>query len=98
MTKFGFLILAVVALVAAAVALDVNQDRRYKVHIDAEAEVHSSWELDSPVLFSAPAEATYSVKRIRYGKDHMALRVEIPAHGSGWVYADQGAQVVWPER
>ncbi|WP_258405867.1 hypothetical protein [Shewanella sp. FJAT-51649] len=89
----------IVFLVALGIWLsDIAEDRSMSVKVTESVAAYDDWEcgnqyqLDCKVVFEAVINQSYSVQRIRYGKDFMAIKVT-QAGISGWIYAGKGVQV-----
>jgi len=85
-------VIASMGLIVAAVCLyayDRWDDRRHGLEIVGTTPVYASREpypKKEPPLFSVAANDRVVIKRIRYGKDHMALMIETSNGQSGWVF------------
>ena len=99
--KFKIFIAALFILVPVLVWIgDVNNDQKHKIEIE-----------QSIGLYNSPEEAAYSgspidtveknekvkVKRIKYGKDYMAVKIEKSNGSVGWVVVGNGVKVLKPE-
>ena len=70
---------------------DIYKDRQNVVVTEELVPAYADWEpyptkLQKPV-FTVPPQAIMNVKRIRYGKDYMAVRVETQEGESGWIFS-----------
>ena len=88
-----------VFLIALGVWLaDITEDQSKSVKVTESVAAYDDWEcgyqhtLDCKVVFKTEVNQSYSVQRIRYGKDFMAIKVT-QAGISGWIYVDKGVQV-----
>ncbi len=89
-------IVAIAVLIAAFgiagfLVYDVYQDRQNTVVCNGPVPVYADWEpyptkAQKP-SYVLPAQAILKVKRIRYGKDYMAVRVETQKGESGWIFS-----------
>ena len=85
------LILIIVAIaIACFVGYDIYEDRQNKLVLNGTVPVYADWHpyptKEQKPIFILSAQATVKVKRIRYGKDYMAVRVETQAGKSGWIF------------
>lgn len=96
--KLGIgIIIAICLVVLGLWAVDIASDRGNKVKITEAVSAYSNWECGYPnkpgcsVVFDVPAGTDHDVKRIRYGKDFMAIQVNQDGL-SGWVFSGTGVQ------
>ncbi len=81
--------LAVVGL-AGFIGYDIIQDRQHIVLTDESVSAYTDWEpyptkQMKPIFMLHPKIST-KVKRIRYGKDYMAIKVEGQNGQVGWIF------------
>lgn len=73
-------LLIIVALVAGLIGFDVYKDRRHGIIVKGAIPVYGDWEPypaeGQKAAFILTAGAPATVKRIRYGKSYMAVRIE----------------------
>lgn len=93
-----------VAVIVFFVALgiwlsDIAEDRSMSVKVTESVVAYDNWEcgnhyqLDCKIVFETVVGQSYSVQRIRYGKDFMAIKVT-QTGVSGWIYAGKGVHVI----
>jgi len=91
----------VIAFALAAMGLwliDIASDRESAVEITARVPAYTNWECGYPdqpdcsVEFEAYVGEKYDVRRIRYGKDFMAIKIR-KGDSSGWVFSGEGVRV-----
>ena len=85
-------LLVIVVLVAGPIAFDMYKDRQNSIVIKGPVSVYDNWEpypKDQKEKFILTVGDAVTVKRIRYGKDYMAIRVETHDGKSGWVVPDE---------
>lgn len=86
----GFAVIAVA--LAIAVLLDVRNDRRNEITVRVAtplyAELPTSGHPAEEVVGIVAAGAQPRVLRIRYGKDFMAIQVELANGQRGWIVLD----------
>lgn len=74
------------------------RDRQHKIIVKELVPVYTDWEpypfKDQKPEFILTKQDTVKVKRIRYGKDYMAVRIETRDGKSGWVLPDENCLVV----
>ncbi len=79
----------VLSACAGLYAYDLWDDRRHEIEIVGKTPVYASREpypqREAP-LFSVSANDRAVIKRIRYGKNHMAMNIETSDGRSGWVF------------
>ncbi len=88
------IIISILIIVAIAigcfVGYDIYQDRQNNLVLNEPVPVYANWRpyptKEQKPIFILPAQATVKVKRIRYGKDYMAVRVETQTGKSGWIF------------
>jgi hypothetical protein len=95
MKKFWIILIAIVAtlliVIGSLVGYDIFQDRQNIVITEESIPAYSDWEpyptkLQKP-MFTLPPQTILKVKRIRYGKDYMAVCVETQERESGWIFS-----------
>ena len=95
MKKVWIILISVVAIllimIGGLVGYDIYKDRQNIVVTEESVPAYADWEpyptkLQKPV-FTLPPQAILNVKRIRYGKDYMAVRVETQEGQSGWIFS-----------
>ncbi len=83
----------IIAIPIMLFARDVHYDRQHKIIIKQTIPVYSSLEnMDQEVkpLFLINPDQTISVKRIRYGKSSMMIKIEDEKKNAGWIlYGDE---------
>ena len=93
------IIIAIFLVILGLWAADIAGDRGNKVKIAETVSAYSNWECGSPnkpgcsVVFDVPAGTAHDVKRIRYGKDFMAIQINQDGL-SGWVFSGKGVQTI----
>ena len=97
--KLSIVIISVVLLlIVGRWSLDIANDRSKEVKITEEVEAFNDWECgyqnksDCNAVFEVNPDSTFKVKRIRYGKDFMAVKIN-QAGSSGWVFSGKGIHV-----
>jgi hypothetical protein len=72
------------------VGYDILQDRKYNVLAGDSVPAYPDWEQyhskDMKPVFILLPDTTVRVKRIRYGKDYMAIRVQNATGEEGWIF------------
>ena len=71
-------------------AYDIYQDRQNKIIFTGTVPVYADWEpypKDQQPILILSTEEIVKVKRIRYGKDYMAILVETQNGQSGWIFS-----------
>lgn len=98
--KLGIgIIIAICLVVLGLWAADIARDRGNKEKITEAVSAYSNWECGYPnksgcsVVFDVPAGTDHDVKRIRYGKDFMAIQINQDGL-SGWVFSGKGVQTL----
>lgn len=92
------IIIAICLVVLGLWAADIASDRGNKVKITEAVLAYSHWECgysNKPgcsVVFEVPAGTAHDVKRIRYGKDFMAIQIHQNG-SSGWIFSGKGVQI-----
>lgn len=88
-----FLICLGILTSIAIVCWDIYKDRSKTIRILRESPLYESWEFRGlRSAFSAVrAGDKLSVKRIRYGKDYMAIKVEKVDGQQGWLIYQGGS-------
>ena len=73
------------------VGYDIFRDRQNIIATEAPIPAYTDWKpypgKDQTPLFVLPANARVRAKRIRYGKDYMAVRVQDEEGRSGWIFS-----------
>jgi len=93
------IIIAIFLVILGLWAADIASDRGNKVKITEAVSAYSNWECGYPnksgcsVVFDVPAGTDHDVKRIRYGKDFMAIQINQDGL-SGWVFSGKGEQTI----
>ncbi|WP_417437665.1 hypothetical protein [Idiomarina sp.] len=91
------IIIAICLVILGLWAADIASDRGNKVKITEAVSAYSNWECGYSnksacnVVFDVPAGTAHDVKRIRYGKDFMAIQINQDGL-SGWVFSGTGVQ------
>lgn len=98
--KLGIgIIIAICLVILGLWAADIAADRGNKVKITEAVSAYSNWECgysNKPgcsVVFDVPAGTAHDVKRIRYGKDFMAIQINQDGL-SGWVFSGKEVQTL----
>lgn len=92
------LLLAVV--VSLLVYNDILKDQRHKIEIIDKTPVYANWEpypRNEQPLFSVTTTDIVRVKRIRYGKDYMTIKIETEKGQSGWVFYGPTVRIQYPK-
>ena len=85
-------------LVTCTWLLDVANDRNKEVKVTESVSAYNDWECGyqnhngCSVVFEIKPVAIFEVRRIRYGKDFMAVKI-VQAGSSGWIFLGKGVQV-----
>lgn len=89
-----------ILLIALSVWLvDIDNDQSKTVKVESVVSAYNSWEcggqqtIDCKVVFETEANKSYDIKRIRYGKDFMAIQI-MQAGASGWIFSSNEVQVI----
>ncbi len=97
--KLSIGLLIVFSLVVMDVWLmDIASDRENIVEITAPVSAYSDWECGysdqsgCSVVFEVEVNAKYDVRRIRYGKDFMAVKIQ-QDDLSGWVFSGNEVRI-----
>ena len=88
------ILIAVVVLpavgIAAFVGYDIVQDRQHIVFTEESVPAYTDWKpyptKETKPLFILPPKSNAKVKRIRHGKDYMAIKVENEKGQVGWIF------------
>ncbi len=78
--------------------MDVASDRENGVEITAPVPAYTNWKCgysdqsECSVVFEVEVDARYDVRRIRYGKGFMAIKIQQGAL-NGWVFSGTGVRV-----
>lgn len=93
----SLLVLASVAM-GGAVAFDVWKDQQASIQILENITAYSEWTERSrgEAQFEIEKGEKVMVRRVLYGKDFMAVKVEKENGKKGWVYSSQGIRLSWP--
>ncbi|MBY0417978.1 MAG: hypothetical protein K2W88_07965 [Pararheinheimera sp.] len=92
---------AVIAIFLIALSVwlaDIANDQSKTVKVESVVSAYNAWEcggqqtIDCKVVFETEANQSYDVKRIRYGKDFMAIQIK-RAGASGWIFSGNEVQV-----
>jgi len=92
------LVVASALVVLGVWFIDIASDRENFVEITGTASACTDWECgyhdqpDCSVVFEAYVGEKYDVRRIRYGKDFMAIKIQ-QGDLSGWVFSGEGVRV-----
>ncbi|MFT6635924.1 hypothetical protein [Alcanivorax sp.] len=92
------LVIASALVVLGLWFIDIASDQENAVEITAPVSAYTEWEcgypdqLDCSVVFEAYVGEKYDVRRIRYGKDFMAIKIQ-QGDLSGWVFSGEGVRV-----
>lgn len=93
------IIIAICLVILGLWVADIAGDRGNKVKITEAVSAYSNWECgysNKPgcsVVFDVPAGTAHDVKRIRYGKDFMAIQINQDGL-SGWVFSGKEVQTL----
>lgn len=93
------IIIAICLVILGLWVADIAGDRGNKIKITEAVSAYSNWECgysNKPgcsVVFDVPAGTAHDVKRIRYGKDFMAIQINQDGL-SGWVFSGNGVQTL----
>jgi hypothetical protein len=104
--RLALTLIFVSALLALAVlgppALDAFHDRRHHVVVRRPLSVYQT--LDERLRGKSNAEIarvterdTLKVRRIRYEKDYMTVRVQLPEGRQGYIFSDANFRIYSPE-
>ncbi len=78
---------------AGFIGYDIFQDRQHIVLTDESVSAYTDWEpyptKEMKPIFILPPKTSAKVKRIRYGKDYMAIKVESQNGQIGWIFSGQ---------
>lgn len=98
--KIGVRVVVVILLVVLSVWLaDIFNDQAKTVKITDTLPAYNAWEcgcqnhLGCSVVFEVDSGAVYDVKRIRYGKDFIAIKID-QSGASGWVFSGKGIRLI----
>ncbi|MGD0169770.1 MAG: hypothetical protein ABSE54_08610 [Smithella sp.] len=76
--------------IGGMIGYDIHQDQQNTIITSAPVPAYADWEpcptKEMKPIFTLSANTITNVKRIRYGKDYMALRVAGPKGEQGWVF------------
>ena len=89
MKKTIIILLILSGLSAIPFIYDIMEDRNHKIIIKAKINVYSEWEpypRNEQPLFTITTNDTAEIKRIRYGKDYMAIKIKTANGKYGWVF------------
>jgi hypothetical protein len=101
MKKTLVILIVVVAIpslgIAGFIGYDILQDRQHILVTEGPVPAYPDWERYPPSGmkpgFVIPPDTTLRVKRIRYGKDYMAVRVQSEKGETGWVFYGSGFKI-----
>ena len=88
------------AVIVGLLTYDILKDQRHKIEIIDKTPVYANWEpypKNEQPLFSVTPENVVRVKRIRYGKDYMAIKIETEKGQRGWVFYGSTVHVHYPK-
>jgi len=78
---------------AACIGYDIFRDRQHTVLTDGSVPAYTDWQpyptKEMKPIFMLPPKTSSKVKRIRYGKDYMAIKVESQNSQVGWIFSGQ---------
>jgi hypothetical protein len=87
-------VLPVVAI-AAFVGYDIVQDRQHIVLTEQSVLAYTDWKTyptkQMKPIFTLAANTNAKVKRIRHGKDYMAIKVQSENGQVGWIFYGQSS-------
>lgn len=94
MKKSLIILIASIAILAIGaggfVGYDIFQDRQNIVVTEESVPAYPDWQpypsKEMKPVFLLPAKTDVKVKRIRYGKDYMAIKVESEKGDMGWIF------------
>jgi len=98
------ILIAVVALpivgITAYVGYDILQDRQHIVVTEEPVPAYADWQpyptKEMKPLFMLPAKTDTKVRRIRYGKDYMAIKVQSEKGQMGWIFYGKTIKIKKP--
>jgi len=99
--KFKIFVAVLFILVPVLVWMgDINNDQKHKIVIEQSIGLYKS--LEEAAHSGSPIDTVeknekVKVKRIKYGKDYMAVQIEKPNGSVGWVVVGDGVKVIKPE-
>jgi hypothetical protein len=94
MKKLIGLLIAISIIFLAGLLLDLRDDRSKTIKILKSTPLFDGWESinSSPIGGVKPGEKL-KVLRIRYAKDHMAVKVEKEDGSIGWIIPDTSVEI-----
>ena len=95
MKKVTLAILIVLFAITGIVGFDVYHDRQNRIIVKGPVPVYSDWKShprDRKPEFILNSDTGVKIKRIRYGKSYMAVRIESQNGQSGWIFFGETSQ------
>ncbi|WP_413942740.1 hypothetical protein [Bdellovibrio sp. HCB-162] len=97
--RSSFIMKRILAVVILGVSLasylwDVKQDRSKTIKILKTTPLYGEWEpINGNAIGNVEPGETLKVLRIRYAKDHMAVKVERSNGSTGWLILDSSVEI-----
>ena len=88
-TFFAITAALIMTIIAILVANDIREDRQHTLVAVSPLHVYEDndfWTKGQPIARVAP-DARLPVRRIRYGKDYMAVKVRLEDGREGWAFS-----------
>ena len=90
-TLVAFTAVSIMTVIAILVVNDIREDRRQTLVTVGPLQVYEDndfWAKGKPTALVEP-HARLSVRRIRYGKDYMAVKVRLEGGREGWAFSGE---------